>query len=157
MEAARPEAILESLVDTSINALVWVVDAADASRLGESATELANVLKAAPLAGSLLVLLNKADLPGGQSRTRCRARWASLACSAMARSGWPARPRRTDASWRRRSDGWPIASSAVEAPNRRWRRCRTSRLRGPEKAYTTDEPNATNRAARKAQRATAAA
>lgn len=73
-------------VDTSINALVWVVDAADASRLGESATELANVLKAAPRLRRLplLVLLNKADLPGGQSSDALQS---ALGLASLQRNG----------------------------------------------------------------------
>ena len=55
--------------DASIDALVWVVDGADASRLAEAATELAGVLQRAPRlrAKPLLVLHSKADLPAAQS------------------------------------------------------------------------------------------
>lgn len=57
----------------STDGVAWVVDSADARRLGDCARELRALLQEERLAGAtLLVLANKADLPGALSLQEIR-------------------------------------------------------------------------------------
>jgi len=57
------------------DALIWVVDSADAERLDEAAEELASVLQEEELkACTILVLANKQDMPGALSMAELTSR-----------------------------------------------------------------------------------
>lgn len=57
----------------STDGVAWVVDSADARRLADCARELRALLREERLAGAtLLVLANKADLPGALSLQEIR-------------------------------------------------------------------------------------
>lgn len=80
------------------DALVWVVDSADARRLADTARELRTLLAEERLAGaSLLVLANKQDVAGALSPERVQQElgldglkgrhWRCAGCSAVAGEG----------------------------------------------------------------------